>query len=144
MSQALKLLRTMRWAMLGSILLYAVAGEYVRPASRLLDPASSYLFTTMGVAVIGVIFVVRRTLVFRAEESLASQPDDLLNLNQWKTGYIVTYVLCEALALFGLVERILGSSVPQSALYYVGGFVLMLFFRPRPPRVPSAPTSRGV
>ncbi|HEX3739011.1 MAG TPA: hypothetical protein VHV29_04725 [Terriglobales bacterium] len=133
MSKALKMLRAVQWAMLGSVPLYAVVGEFIRPASHMLDPALSYLFTTMGVAIIGVIFVVRRTLVFRAAETLANEPNDVLSLNQWKTGYIATYVLCEALALFGLIERFLGCTVQQSVPYYVGGFILMLFFRPRQP-----------
>jgi hypothetical protein len=138
MSQAMKMLRAVQWAMVGSIIVYAILGEFVRPASRALDPALSYLFTTMGVAIVGVIFVVRRTLVFRVEESLVTRPDDTLSLNQWKTGFIATYALCEALALFGLIERFLGCTVRQSALYYVGGFVLMLFFRPRRPEAPSS------
>jgi hypothetical protein len=137
MPQTLKMLRSVQWAMLGSVVLYAVVGEFLRPASRMLDPALSYLFTTMGVALIGVIFVVRRTLVFRAAESLATHPDDVLSLSQWKTGYIATYALCEALALFGLIERFLGCTVQQSAPYYVGGFILMLFFRPKQPVAPS-------
>ena len=138
MLQALKTLRAVQWALVGSIVVYAILGEFVRPASRALDPALSYLFTTMGVAIVGVIFVVRRTLVFRAEETLAAQPDDILSLNQWKTGFFATYALCEALALFGLIERFLGCTVQQSALYYVVGFVLMLFFRPRRPEAPSS------
>ena len=138
MANAVKTVRTVQWALLGSILLYVLVGEFIRPAPRILDPTLAYLFTTLGVAVVGVIFVVRRTLVFRAAESLASQPDDVLSLNQWKTGYIATYVLCEGLALFGLIERFLGCSVQQSAPYYIGGFVLMIFFRPRQPRTTAS------
>jgi hypothetical protein len=133
MVKAVKTLRAVQWAMLGSILLYALVGEFIRPAARMLDPALSYLFTTLGVAIVGVIFVVRRTLVFRAAESLSTQPDDSLSLNHWKTGYFATYALCEGLALFGLVQRFLGCNVQQSVPYYLGGFVLMFFFRPRRP-----------
>jgi hypothetical protein len=119
--------------MLASIFLYGIVGEVVGPATRAVDPALSYLFTTLGVAVVGVIFVVRRTLVLRAAESLATHPDDDLSLNHWRTGYLATYALCEALALFGLVQRFLGSSLQQSVPYYLGGFVLLFFFRPRQP-----------
>jgi hypothetical protein len=80
-----------------------------------------------------VIFVVRRTLVLRAAESLATHPEDTVSLNHWRTGYLTTYALCEALALSGLVQRFLGSNLQQSALYYLGGFVLLFFFRPRQP-----------
>jgi hypothetical protein len=133
MTRALKTLRAVQWAMLASILLYGVVGEVVRPVARALDPSLSYLFTTLGVAIVGVIFVVRRTLVLRAAESLATHPDDILSLRHWRTGYFATYALCEALALFGLAQRFLGCSLQQSAPYYVGGFVLLFFFRPRQP-----------
>jgi len=76
---------------------------------------------------------VRRTLVLRAAESLASHPDDSLSLNHWRTGYFATYALCEALAFVGLVLRFLGCNLQQSVPYYIGGFVLLFFFRPRQP-----------
>ena len=134
MNQAVKTLRVVQWSLLGSMVIYVALAVIVRPVQRGIDPTMSYLFTTMAVAMIGVIFVVRRTLIFRAEGSLATQPDDTLNLNQWRTGHIVTYALCEALALFGLVQRFLGSSVEQGVPYFIGGFVLLLFFRPRLPQ----------
>lgn len=133
MSRAVKTLRAVQWSMLASILLYGVVGELLGPVARAVDPALSYLFTTLGVAVVGVIFVVRRTLVLRAAASLVTEPDDALSLNHWRTGYLATYALCEALALFGLIQRFLGSTFQQSAPYYLGGFVLLFFFRPRQP-----------
>jgi len=73
-------------------------------------------------------------LVLRAAESLASRPDDMLSLNHWRTGFILTYAFCEALALFGVILRIRGYSLTQCIPYYIGGFVLLLFFRPTVPR----------
>jgi hypothetical protein len=133
MTKALKMLRAVRWAMLASIVLYGIVGELAGPAPRLVDPTLSYLFTTLAVAVVGIIFVVRRTLVLRAAESLATRPDDSLILTHWRTGYLATYALCEALALFGLILRFLGYNFEQSASYYLGGVVLLLFFGPRLP-----------
>jgi hypothetical protein len=133
MTRALKTLRAVQWAMLVSILLYGIVGEFLSPAARAVDPALSYLFSTLAVAIVGAIFVVRRTLVLRAAASLASHPEDDLSLNHWRTGYLATYALCEALALFGLIQRFLGCNLQQSVLYYVGGFVLLFFFRPRQP-----------
>jgi F0F1-type ATP synthase membrane subunit c/vacuolar-type H+-ATPase subunit K len=133
MTRALKTLRAVQWAMLASILLYGIVGEVSGPVARAVDPALSYLFSTLAVAIVGAIFVVRRTLVLRAAAGLARQPDDSLSLNQWRTGYLTTYALCEALALFGLIQRFMGCNLQQSALYYAGGFVLLVFFRPRLP-----------
>src|SRR5215467_8617039 len=99
MIRVLKTLRLVQWSMLASILLCATLGQVAGPGARTVDPALSYLFSTLAVAVVGIIFVVRRTLVMRAGESLASQPEDALSLNHWRTGYLATYALCEALAL---------------------------------------------
>jgi hypothetical protein len=133
MQGTLRTLRTIQWAMLGSILLYAVVGELLASSARTANPSLSYFFTTAAVAIVGAIFVVRRTLVLRSAESLLSHPDDSLTLNHWKSGYIATYALCEALALFGLVLRLTGSNFQQSLTYYIGGFVLLFFFGPRQP-----------
>lgn len=138
MARSLKTLRTMQWAMLLSVLLYVAVGEILGPRIQRVDPALSYLFSTLAVGIVGTIFVVRRTLVLRAASTLATQPEDNLSLNQWKTGYITTYALCEALALFGLVLRFRGSEMQQSLLFYIGGFVLLFFFRPRQPEPEAA------
>jgi hypothetical protein len=119
--------------MMGSILLYAVVGEVVGFRARAADPSLSYVFTTLGVAIVGVVFVVRRTLVLRSAENLASHPDDLLTLNHWKSGYIATYALCEALALFGLILRFMGFNFERCLPFYVSGLVLLFFFGPREP-----------
>lgn len=133
MPRVLKTLRAVQWSMLASILCYAILGEVAGPGRRAVDPTLNYVFSTLSVAIVGVIFVVRRTLVLRAAESLASHPDDGLSLNHWRTGYLATYVLCEALALFGLVLRFMGSNFQQSVPFYIGGFTLLFFFRAREP-----------
>ena len=138
MARSLKTLRTVQWSMLLSILLYVAVGEVLGPRIRHVDPALSYFFSTLAVGIVGTIFVVRRTLVLRAASTLATQPDDSISLSQWKTGYLATYALCEALALFGLVLRFRGSELQQSLLFYIGGFVLLFFFRPRQPEAQAS------
>lgn len=133
MSAALKSLRIVQLAMLASIVAYGIAGQIVGPGPRAVNPALNYGFTTMAIMIVGVIFVVRRTLVLPAADNLAAHPDDSLALNHWKAGYLATYVLCEVLALFGLVLRISGGNLQQSLPFYIGGFVLLFFFAPRPP-----------
>lgn len=133
MKGTVRMLRIVRWTMLGSVLIYAVIGEVIGTGARAADPSLSYGFSTASVAIVGLIFVLRRTLVLRSAESLASHPDDALTLSHWKSGYIATYALCEALALFGLIQRFMGFSLQQSLLYYLGGFVLLFFFGAREP-----------
>lgn len=133
MTNTMKTLRAVQWSMLASILLYVAVGEILGPRVRGVDATLSYLFSTLAVGIVGTIFVVRRTLVLRAAGELAARPDDNVSLSHWRTGYIATYALCEALALFGLVLRFRGSAMEQSLLFYIGGFVLLFFFRPVQP-----------
>jgi hypothetical protein len=139
MRAVLKKLRAVQLVMLGSILIYAVVGEVVRPVARAVDPSLSYVFTTAALAIVGMIFVVRRTLILRSAENLALHPDDSLTLNHWKAGYFATYALCEGLALLGMVLRFLGFHFQQCLAFYVGGFVLLLILGPRAPV--STPTT---
>lgn len=133
MRGTIKTLRAIQWTMLGSIIIYAAIDEILGARVRAADASLNYIFTTVGVAIVGVIFVVRRTLVIRSAEGLASHPDDSLALNHWKSGYIATYALCEVLALFGFVLRFEGFTLQQSLPFYIGGFVLLFFFGPREP-----------
>jgi len=133
MNQALKTLRAVQWSLLGSIVLYVAVGEMFGPRMSAMNAALSYLFSTLAVGIVGTILVVRRTLVLRAAARLALQPDEAVSLSHWQTGYLITYVLCEVLALFGLVLRFRGSGLQESLLFYAGGFVLLFFFRPRQP-----------
>jgi F0F1-type ATP synthase membrane subunit c/vacuolar-type H+-ATPase subunit K len=142
MNKTLQTLRVLQWAMLGSIVLYGTVGEVAGPPARGVDPSLSYLFATLSVAIVGALLVVRRTLVLRAAASLAADPEDSLSLDHWRTGFIITYVLSEALPLFGLILRFTGSPVQASVPYYLGGLVLLLFFWPRRPQSIDSLTRR--
>lgn len=133
MRGTIRTLRAVQWTMLVSILLYAAAGELLGSGARAVDPSLSYVFSTAGVAIVGVIFVVRRTLVLRSAQNLAYHPDDSVTRNHWRSGYIATYALCELLGLFGLILRFMGCSFQQSLPFYMGGFVLLFFFGPQEP-----------
>ena len=136
MIRALKTLRAVQWSLLASTVLCAALAEVFGRGRQTPDPSLTYLFAMLGVAFVGAIFVVRRTLVLGAAESLANHPDDLVSLSHWRTGYLATYVLCEALALLGLVLRLASGNLRQSMPYYFGGFVLLFFFRARQPVSP--------
>jgi len=131
MSKALSTLRVVQWSMLGSILVCVLIAEWLGTHTGRIDQTLSYVLSSLAVGVVGTIFVVRRTLVLPAATSLQEHPEDGLSLNHWKTGYLATYALCDTLVLFGLVLRFRGSGLQQSLLFYIGGFVLLVFFRPR-------------
>jgi membrane protein implicated in regulation of membrane protease activity len=130
MGAALRTVRFIQIAMLVSIGIYAVVGEAV--GSRLTtDARTLYAISFAAISLVGAILVVRKTMVLQSEEELKTRPDDAALLARWKTGYIVTYAFCEALALFGLALRVMGSTLGQVWPYYAGSVVMLLLFWPR-------------
>lgn len=133
MESAIKLIRAVQIAMLVSVILYVVVGEGIGSVPRLNNPVLFYVLSLATITIVGVIFVVRRTLVLQSSVALAARPNDAATLNRWRAGHIMTYALSEAIAIFGLVLRLIGFSLSQVAYFYVAGFILLLFFGPRRP-----------
>ena len=132
MESARKTLQIIQATFLVSIVIYAWLVKTI-PS---MVPANLQIFriiTLVAVLDVIVIFVLRRNLVIRAEQTLALQPEDTAGLQRWRTGYIATWALSEAVALFGVVLHFIGFTLTQVAPFLIAGFVLILFFGPRRP-----------
>lgn len=132
MGAALRMLQIVRWAMLVSIILYCLVAEQFAPTGSP-NPVILHALTGMAITVVALMFVMRRILVLRSAAALATKPGDTIALTRWRTGYLVTYCLCEAIALYGLVLRFIGFSFFQVAPFYLAGFMLLVFYVPRQP-----------
>jgi hypothetical protein len=133
MENAIKIVRLIQIAMLLSVGIFVVAGEMVGSIPKLNNPTLFYALSLATITIVGVILVVRRTLVLQSAVTLATRPNDVATLNRWRAGYVMTYALSEAIAMFGLVLRLIGFSLSQVASFYIAGFILLLFFGPRRP-----------
>lgn len=139
MEPARKTVQMIRIALLVSIALYVLIGERVGQTTvRAPNRNLYFVLTLVAITTVGMIFAVRRLFVLRSEatlaaQTLAAQAEDTAALNRWRSGYIITYALSEAVAVFGLVLRIQGCTLSQVAPFYLVGFVLMLLFGPRRP-----------
>jgi hypothetical protein len=116
-----------------SVALFVLAGELVGSIPRLSNPTLFYALSLATITIVGVILVVRRTLVLQSAAILAERPNDAATLSRWRAGHVMTYALSEAIAMFGLLLRIIGFSLSQVASFYLAGFILLLFFGPRRP-----------
>ena len=133
MGAALRTVRLIQIAMLVSVGICAAVGEVVGPRLTT-DAKTLYAISFASISLVGAILVVRKTMVLQSEAELRDKPGDPVTLARWKTGYIVTYVLCESLALFGLLLRIMGFTFTHVWPYYAGSVVMMLLFWPRLPQ----------
>jgi hypothetical protein len=130
---AIKVVRAIQIAMLVSVALFVVVGEVVGSIPKLNNPTLFYALSLATITIVGVILVVRRTLVLQSAAALAARPNDVATLGRWRAGYMMTYALSESIALFGFVLRLLGFTLSQVWSFYIAGFILLLFFRPRRP-----------
>jgi hypothetical protein len=133
-NSAVRLVRQIQIAMLASVALYAVAAErLVRSIAH--SPANTlfHALSFISISLVGATVVVRRTLVLPSEALLKLRPDDALAVARWRTGYIFLYALCEVLGLFGFALRMDGFTLSNVWGFYLGAFLLLMLYSPRPP-----------
>jgi len=133
MDTSLKVLQIIRAAMLAAIVLYAVIAHVLLPPRPAPEPMMLHIVALLSMIDVMGIVLVRQLFVSRSLSVLATQPSDTRARSRWRVGYLLTYFLSEAIAVLGLVLNVLGYTIRQATPFYVAGFALILFFRPRPP-----------
>ena len=125
---SVKMLQIIRGAMLAAIVLYVVIAHLLLPHRPAVAPTVLYIVAFVAVMDVIALIFLRRMFLSRP----VAQPVDAKELAHWRAGYLLTYALSEAIALLGLVLNVLGFTIRQALPFYIAGFALILFFRPRP------------
>lgn len=82
---------------------------------------------------IGIAFYFRLKWVQPAAGVLQTKPGDVSALSRCRAGNIVTYVIAEAIILYGFALRFLGGTVLQALPFYAAAVALMILWWPRRP-----------
>ena len=135
MTTAEKTLRAMR--LVHFALLFATAAYLVlplavsRPMTR--TPPLVVILAVGAVAFSGLAGAVllRARLVQPSAEALRANSQDLAALQRWRTGVILSLVLCETAVLFGLALRFTGAPWSVCAVFYTAGIFPLLAWTPR-------------
>jgi hypothetical protein len=125
-----KFIQTVRFILAGAVVIYALLVWWL-PSSATPNPIILRVITGVCVLEVVVVFVRRRVRLSPVEAILANQPEDAKALARLRQGYVVTYAISLSIALYGLVLHFLGFSMSQVAPFFLVGFVLILFFRPK-------------
>ncbi len=130
---AIKFMRRVWLLMVGSILVLAATTEMFAPSSR--HPAKSFFESITVVAILCAVgwAVLRRKYVGAGRRQLARDPKDTLALRRWQTGRTISFMMSEAVALYGLNLRYAGFTLSEVLPFYAAGLILMIFSAPRPP-----------
>ena len=99
-----------------------------------LTNALFHALSFISISIVGATVVIRRTLILPSEGLLKERSADSVAVARWRTGYLFLYALCELLGMFGLILRMSGFTLGNVWGFYLGGFVLLLLYSPRPPR----------
>lgn len=123
--------RILHAVMLFTMFLYAVIGEKLGPVPSPLQPTFYRAFVVLAAALVLVTLVLRSRILGPAIEGLKLRPEDPVAWTRWRIGNIVTFVLCESVALFGFALRMLGGKLAASLPFYAAAILLMLIWAPR-------------
>jgi hypothetical protein len=132
MDTAKRTLNIIRAALLASVALYMFVGEQLVGGKA--GPVNALLFQVMAIVAVAnvvLILVVRRSMVAPSLAALRSNANDPAALNRWRAGYVITYALCEAVALYGFILRIMRFSFRIIVPFYLASVILMIYFGPR-------------
>jgi hypothetical protein len=133
MESSIRLVCVVQWALLASIVLLASFVEWIQPAAVVRPQPYFYAIAGMGIWTLTGASFFRRKLLMPAEKILSTKPDDEAALRRWRAGYIAIYAVCDNVAIWGVVLRFLGFSLLTAIPFYLAGFLLLLYFAPRPP-----------
>lgn len=133
LEQMLQVLRLVHGAMLALIVFLGLLAESLPHSAK---PAPEFvLYLLMGLAVLELAagVMIRKLMVESAETALQTDPADQRALLKWSAGQMVAFALCEAIALYGFVLRMVGAPRAYAIGFYVTGAAFLLLFAPRRP-----------
>jgi hypothetical protein len=132
-------LQTIRFALLGSIVLYFFVSLY-SPVPSNGSPQMFGILALTSAVIAAAVFVLRGKVLGPSATLAATQPEDATAMSLWRTAHIITWALCEVIAMYGLLLRYLGSTITQAAPFFVAGFLLILLLGPRRPQAAGSAT----
>ena len=130
--QQFRAVQVLYFAMLASLAGYLVIGLVLgstRVPAAVASPTNTafYLFS-LGLA--AAAFLVKKRMV-RPILPGSSQAEIKGSLGSFRSGHLVSYVLCEGVGLLGLLALFLGGSRTQFINLLVVAFALMILLRPK-------------
>ena len=134
MESSLRVVRVLRGCMLAMIVLLAYMGERVSRQAHIVPPQSLVLIqgvlVVVCVGMIAFMLFIRKRMLQASEVAFRQDPNDTAALQRWRAAHFLSYGMCEGIALYGMVLRIIGGTFYQVLPFYVAGFALLLFLRP--------------
>jgi amino acid transporter len=130
MDSLLKRAQIIWGAMLLAAFFYVLLPEWIRVKAQ---PVNNILLLVIAFL---AIFMLSSILWFRkkmasSDEILRNSPGDQVAAKRWMAGQILTFALAEAIVLYGLVLRLMGTDRLKALPFYILGMGALIVFRPK-------------
>jgi hypothetical protein len=86
MDASLRMLRIVRIAMLTALVLYVFVGERTPHPPKPTNPVFYYAIAFMTIVMVAAIFILRRIMVIRGEQTMIQDAEDSASLYRWQAG----------------------------------------------------------
>ena len=133
--QQFRLIQIVYFALLAALLIYVVIGLALRPphaspAGPVAEPLEKMLYV-LGGGIILLIFFLRKRLLRPVPEITTSPQDVAVQINNYRIGHILVFVLSESLGVFGLVLLFVTGKFSHFLRFILVSFVLMAVLYPK-------------
>jgi hypothetical protein len=142
MEAARKFIQAVRLVMVAALVMYVYVVLTI-PSKAAPNPIILRAFTAVSIAIVILIFVMRRVKTLPSEAMLAREPQDSKALSSLRQGYLITYTLSFSIALYGVVLHFFGFPLSQISPFFIAAFALILYFGPKVVVNPSGITQSG-
>ena len=130
---ALRFTRTLWSLMLISIVVFIATAERTAPASRHQSRSLFFAITLLAIWAAAGWRIPQVKFVREAARRLVQDRKDARALKRWQSGYVLSFMLSEAVALYGLILRYEGFPLKDVAAFYALGLILMILSAPKAP-----------
>ena len=134
LDQQFRVVQVLYFAMLASLAGYLVIGLVLGStrAPTLTESSAQWVrtFYFLSACLIVAAYLVKKRMVRPLSAGMVAA-DIKQCLASFRSGHLVTYVLCEGIGLFGLLGMFLGGSRSQFMNLIVVAFALMILLRPK-------------
>ena len=128
--QSLKLIHM---GMISAVVVYGIVGEFVlHPQPRGLGSVPLIL-VVIASSMLTFGYTIRTSMVLPAEEQVRRDPDNPAVVMRWRSGVLISIMLCEGVGLLGFVLRILGGPPIVAIVMYAISLGYLIMLAPKQP-----------
>jgi hypothetical protein len=127
---ALLTTRAVQSVLLACIALYALTAERMAGNTAPAPLLSAWSLSALALGTVISSLILRRRLLFLANEKLRRDPQDANGLSQWQRATILSMVLAMSIGTYGLMLRMMGNARTVAWPFFFVSVALLFLWRP--------------